>query len=113
MQKVLYIIFILFAGTAYGQYQLNNDANQTGSNPDCFDLTTDNSSRSGQVWNNTLFNLNNYFEIYATLNFGTDPQGGKGMAFLFHQSSLLAGIPNQAEMGFNGISPSIVVEMDS
>lgn len=104
---------ILFNSIAHSQqYQLNNNATSTGN--DCFTLTTDQANITGQVWYNQQIDLTEPFELYATLNFGTkDTTGGNGMSFSFHQGGVLAGVPSPGNMGYNGILPSLVVEMDT
>lgn len=117
MNKKYLLVLILLAFCvdfyAQGNWQLNNGAvTQPGNR--CFRLTSSTPNASGQVWNNTLVSLNEDFEIYATVNLGTrTANGGKGISFMFQQGGLLAGVPNPGNMGFTGISSSVVVEIDT
>lgn len=117
MNRKLLLVFIttFLIGEFYaqGNWQLNNGAvTQPGNR--CFRLTSSSPNASGQVWNNTLESLNEDFEIYATVNLGNrTANGGKGISFMFQQGGLLAGVPNPGNMGFTGISASVVVEIDT
>lgn len=115
-KKFFIVLFIsILSGElfAQGNWQLNNGAvTQPGNR--CFRLTSSTANASGQVWNNTLVSLNEDFEIYATVNLGNrTANGGKGISFMFQQGGLLAGVPNPGNMGFTGISASVVVEIDT
>ncbi len=115
-KRIIFIIFITFLFgelSGQGNWQLNNGAvTQPGNR--CFRLTNSVPNASGQVWNNTLVSLNEDFEIYTTVNLGNrTTNGGKGISFMFQQGGLLAGVPNPGNMGFTGISASVVVEIDT
>lgn len=108
----IFLILISSSIVQGQQYQQNNSASSTGNN--CFILTPDQSNTTGQVWYNQQIDLSQSFELYATLNFGVkDTTGGNGISFSFHQGGIFAGVPSPGNMGYNGIIPSLVVEMDT
>lgn len=107
--KSLFILFI-FSMPLHGQYVTNGDAVQQSD--DCFRLTRERSNELGSVFNLNSISLLKDFYIDATLNFGDrNNSGADGMAFVFTTSPNVLGFSGEG-MGYGGISPSIVVEMD-
>lgn len=114
-RKFLLVFFVtLLFGELYAQNWQFNNGGVTQPGNRCFRLTSSTPNASGQIWNTTLESLNEDFEIYATVNLGNrNANGGKGISFMFQQGGLLAGVPNPGNMGFTGISSSVVVEIDT
>jgi hypothetical protein len=61
-----------------GSYKTINSANVSGS---CLTFTT-NTFQNGAIWACSPIDLNQSFKLNFTINFGTNAQGGDGMAFL-------------------------------
>lgn len=107
--KILLLI-VISTISAQGQYQLNGDAvNLSG---DCFRLTRERDNELGSVFYRNQINLLQSFTLEATLNFGDrNGSGADGMAFIFAKDPNLLGSTGEG-MGFGGISPSLIVELD-
>ncbi len=93
------------------QYSVNGDASQD----DChtYTLTNPLSGQSGSVWNNNQINLNNSFTFLFDVYLGSiDANGADGMAFVLQPISTSIGGTGSG-LGFQGISPSIGVTMDT
>ncbi|MEI6695616.1 MAG: PKD domain-containing protein [Bacteroidota bacterium] len=88
--------------------------------PGCYQLTNT-TSQAGAVWNIYKINLNQPFDITLTLNFGNRPGtigyvpatcGADGMTFVLQPLNSGVFGPGGG-VGFNGITPSLGVVMDS
>ncbi len=88
--------------------------------PGCYSIT-DTTSQAGAVWNSFKINLSQPFDITLTLNFGNRPGtigfgypncGADGMSFILQPLGLGVFGPGGG-VGFNGITPSLGVVMDS
>ncbi len=91
-------------------WNLYGDANNT-SIPGCITLSQVGNGR-GSAFNAKTFNLTDKFDMIFRVGFGVyDVDGGGGMVFtLRKEGSLLLG---GADMGYQSISPSVGVEMDT
>jgi hypothetical protein len=79
------LAFLLLPFLNYGQYNVNVDAAIAGTcEPDysCFKLTPSQLYKKGSVFNTTMVNLNQSFEINTRLNFGVLDGGADGIAFV-------------------------------
>ncbi|MEM7659606.1 MAG: hypothetical protein AAF399_26055, partial [Bacteroidota bacterium] len=111
--------FFLFIGLMTGlsqfvplqaQYVVNGDAANING---CYRLTQDQNSQSGSVWYLDQVNINEPFELYVDIFLGCkDGDGADGMAFVLQQVSTSVGSQGGG-MGYQGISPSFAVEMDT
>jgi gliding motility-associated-like protein len=119
--KSLLLLGVLFP--VFGQAQWTfptatpvNTASSLGN--DCFQITTNQTSQRGVVWNNTSLNLNNPFDITLTVTMTGNQFGADGMAFVLQNTGLGAIGPGARSLGYltdgalMGISPSIGVELD-
>lgn len=95
---------------AIAQYQINGNAAQTACN--CWRLTTANNSQNGSVWNVNLFDLNNPFNFTFDVFLGCNDGGADGLAFVLQPLSVNAG-SSGGGIGYQGITPSFAVEMDT
>ena len=76
-------------------------------------MTTEINNDYASLWNSSMINLNQPFQINAELNFGTkDATGADGMAFVLQQSST-SYAPTGANNNFAVIDPSFIVEFDT
>ena len=90
---------------------LNGSANALGNNT--YQMTTEILNDFASIWNSSMINLNQSFQIDAELNFGTnDATGADGMAFVLQQSSNTYA-PTGANNQFAIIDPSFIVEFDT
>ncbi len=97
---------------ASAQFNLNGSATALGS--DCYQLTSGGNFVNGSIWSSNLINLQNGFEIYASVNLGgQDTLGGDGIAFAFQQFSNGVNVSGAGNLGISGTNPSMVVEIDT
>jgi hypothetical protein len=79
------LVFLLLPFLNYGQYDMNGHTVVSTScepNYSGFRLTTNELYQVGSVFNTTLINLNQNFEINTRLNFGAFDGGADGIAFV-------------------------------
>ena len=105
---------VVFANPTPGNnpnFILNGSANALGNNT--YQMTTEILNDFASIWNSSMINLNQSFQIDAELNFGTnDATGADGMAFVLQQSSNTYA-PTGANNQFAIIDPSFIVEFDT
>ncbi|WP_234969239.1 lectin-like domain-containing protein [Winogradskyella jejuensis] len=112
-----YIVFIsLYFSCSLLHAQLNattvGDAQSLGNN--CFIITPDLLNQSGGVWYDNAIDFDDDFTINYQNNFGSkDANGADGMALVFKRDAtpLIGGLGGG--LGYQGISPSLVVEFDT
>ena len=92
------------------QYQINGNATQTSCN--CYQLTPAAASQSGSVWNVNLLDLSVPFNFTFDVFLGCNEGGADGMAFVLQPLSVNAG-SSGGGIGYQGISPSLAVELDN
>lgn len=82
---------------------------------DCYQITPNTNSVSGAVWFPGPVNITSSFEMRAEVYLGNNDGGADGMAFLIRNpnSLTLGSTPGGANQGFGGITPSLIVEMDT
>lgn len=107
---VLLLSTQLLSNTALAQYQINDNASQTSCN--CYELTGANQWENGSVWNVNLFDLSNPFDFTFDVFLGCNDGGADGMAFVLQPLSVNAGSAG-AGIGYEGVTPSLAVEMDT
>ena len=90
---------------------LNGSANSIGNNT--YQMTTTINNDFASIWNSSMLNLNQAFQIDAELNFGTkDATGADGMAFVLQQSNTTYA-PTLGNADFAIIDPSLIIEFDT
>jgi len=120
--KILSFIIILFLSVFNLRAQQYNAAGNAVAmaSPGCYRLTNA-ISQSGAVWNIYKINLTQSFDITLSLNFGNRPGnigyvpatcGADGMSFILQPLNSGVFGPGGG-VGFNGITPSLGVVMDS
>src|SRR5687767_3140998 len=93
------------------QYILNGNATQNTCN--CYLLTQPAFQQSGSVWNSVKINLNNSFDFSFNVYLGClDSTGADGIVFMLQPLSTNLGTSGGG-MGFDGITPSIGVTLDT
>lgn len=111
---ILFIPAFLTGGLLYSQpntYILNGSATQNTCN--CYTLTPAANTQSGSVWNATKINLNNPFDFVFNVYLGClDVNGADGIVFMLQPISTSVGTTGEG-MGFEGISPSIGISLDT
>ena len=109
-------LFLSVWGTNLLYAQLNpviiGDAIDQGNN--CFTITQDILNQSGGVWYDNAIDFDEDFTISYQNNFGSkDTDGADGMALVF-KSTATPELGNAGGgLGYQGISPSLVVEFDT
>lgn len=105
------IVFVNpFPGTS-PNFALNGSASSLGNNT--YQMTTAILNDFASIWNNSMIDLSQSFQIEAELNFGTnDATGADGMAFVLQQTSNTYA-PTGANNQFAIIDPSFIVEFDT
>lgn len=96
--------------SSIAQYQINGSATQTSCN--CYQLTPAQGGQGGSVWNVNLFDLSNSFDFTFDVFLGCDDGGADGLAFVLQSLSVNAGTAGGG-IGYEGINPSIAVELDN
>ncbi len=92
------------------QFILKNSAIPLGN--DCYQLTPDEKSTTGQIWNEKKLDLEKDFTIEATINLGAKNSGADGITFILQSSCLFEG-SGAGGIGVSGIKPSFIVEFDT
>lgn len=109
----LFIMISSFAINAQvdNPYHVNGNAFQESCN--CYTLTPDEFRQSGSVWNINKINLNNPFDYIFNVFLGChDGDGADGIAFVLQPISTSIGAQGGG-IGFDGVSPSIGVIIDT
>ena len=83
--------------------------------PGCYQVTPNQNSVSGAVWFPGTVDVSESFELRADVYLGNSDGGADGMAFVLRNpaSLSLGSTPGGANQGFGGITPSLIVEMDT
>lgn len=92
-------------------YHINGNAAQENCN--CYTLTNDEFNQSGSVWNINKINLSQSFDYKFNVYLGCrDGDGADGLVFVLQPISTSIGTSGGG-LGFQGISPSIGVAIDT
>ena len=113
---LFFLLFCLFFSTNISHAQLNavtiGSAEDLGNN--CFLITPDQLNQAGGVWYDNPINFSDDFSIYYKNNFGNkDGNGADGMALVFKSTSTADVGGTGGGMGYEGITPSLIVEFDT
>ncbi|WP_179021619.1 lectin-like domain-containing protein [Winogradskyella forsetii] len=117
MQLRFHLVLILFfSNVTVCIAQLNasliGDAIDQGNN--CFTITQDLEAQSGGVWYGNPIDFDNDFTIIYQNNFGSkDINGADGMALVFKGNPSPQLGNSGGGLGYQGISPSLVIEFDT
>jgi gliding motility-associated-like protein len=101
---------VLPVGVVVAQYQANGAAVSTSCN--CYQLTPAQSGQNGSVWNVNLIDLSQPFDFSFDVFLGCNEGGADGIAFVLQPLSVNAGGAGGG-LGYEGINPSVAVEMDT
>jgi gliding motility-associated-like protein len=111
---LLWLLFLSYApvhAQLQSPYILNGAATQRTCN--CYVLTEDQEDISGTVWNKNKISLNESFDYYFDVNLGCkDETGADGIGFILQTQGTNLGATGQG-MGFQNISPSLGVLIDT
>jgi gliding motility-associated-like protein len=107
----LYFLFCFLPVFSFSQYILNGSATKNSCN--CYTLTPAQNTQSGSVWNSNKISLNNTFDFTFNVYLGCqDSSGADGIVFILQPVSTSLGSSGEG-MGFEGISPSIGIALDT
>ena len=113
------MVLLFFTQQLFSQYVAHEDAFLSALDQpcDCITLTPDEYYNSGSFWNTSPLDLSDSFDIIVRPNFGCITEssaGGDGIAFLL-QINGIDQLPtgNGGNLGYNGITPSLVVQFDT
>jgi gliding motility-associated-like protein len=113
-KKIYQIVFLLnlllAVIPASSQFQVNGNASQISCT--CYTLTPDQFSQSGSVWNLNQIDLSNSFNFIFDVFLGCDDNGADGIAFVLQPVSTSVGSAGGG-MGYQGISPSVGIVIDT
>lgn len=115
LQLLIGLLLITFSFNIYAQadFQLSGNGGQAVLGNDCYRLTQAQNNQFGSMWFRRKADLNQEFDLSATLNFGnTDGNGADGIVFAFQNLCSNAG-GGGGGIGIQGVSPSIFVEFDT
>ena len=105
------VVFVNPTPGSSPNFTLNGSAISLGNNT--YQMTTTIMNDFASIWNNSMIDLSQSFQIDAELNFGTkDATGADGMAFVLQQTSTTYA-PTAANSDFAIIDPSLIVEFDT
>ena len=114
LPRITAVLLAMLPGFMIAQtntYILNGSASQNSCN--CYTLTPAVNTQSGSVWNATKINLNNPFDYVFNVYLGcADSTGADGIVFMLQPISTSVGTTGEG-MGFEGISPSIGISLDT
>ncbi len=111
----MFFACLLCATASLAQFTTAGSATAVGGQPGCWNLTGNSANQSGQLWSTTNVDVNQYFDMIVDVrlsNNNNDP-GADGMAFVLRPSSAAVQGTGGGQMGFGGISPSLIVEIDT
>ncbi|WP_084274250.1 lectin-like domain-containing protein [Crocinitomix catalasitica] len=104
------ITFICVSNT-FGQFTPSGDAFSPTCN--CFQLTDDVADELGSFNKNATINLNDPHQLKFSVNFGCEPTGGEGLAFLLKGGAWTVGTGGFG-LGYDGIAGNVLaVEFDT
>ena len=105
------LCLVVVGNKLFAQYTQNGSAATT--NCHCYILTPDQLNLSGSVWNNNKIDLRQSFDFQFNVFLGCkDLNGADGMVFTLQPISTSVGSTGGG-MGFEGITPSIGVTLDT
>lgn len=105
---ILQFFFTIFV--SHTQYILNGSA--TKDNCNCYTITQAINWEGGSVWNSNKISLNNSFDFYFNVFLGCQTNGADGIVFVLQPVSTSVGSQGMG-MGFQGITPSIGISLDT
>ncbi|MFT5745702.1 MAG: gliding motility-associated-like protein [Paraglaciecola sp.] len=99
------------SNTVNAQFVTNGSATDIGGG--CYRMTTTSPAQVGTIFSNNTIDLSMPFTESGSFNFGgNDANGADGITFLFTTSNTAMGVSGGG-IGFQGITPSFVVEYDT
>ncbi len=98
--------------SAQPDYSLVGTA-RSGATVGCYQLTSARDGQTGAVWFAEKLRLTESFDLSFSLNFGSDPNGADGLAFVFQTlgTQVLGGAGRG--MGYAALRPSLDIEFDT
>lgn len=111
--KILFFLggFYLLPTVSFSQYILNGSATKESCN--CYVLTTEEKTLFGSVWQSSKIDLAQPFDYFFDVYLGCrDFNGADGIVFILQPNSTSLGSQGQG-MGFEGISPSVGIPLDT
>ena len=115
----LNILFFTVSNHVFAQFITHADAFESTINEycKCITITPNENYKSGSFWSEIPLDLSESFEIIVKPTFGCiteSADGGDGIAFLL-QTNGPGQLPtgDGGNLGYNGISPSLVVQFDT
>ena len=111
----LFLWFLLLCLPLRAQFTTSGNAGAVGGQPGCWNLTQNSANQSGQIWSTANVDVNQYFDmlVEVRLSNNSNDAGADGMAFVLRPSSAPATGTGGGQMGFGGITPSLIVELDT
>jgi gliding motility-associated-like protein len=110
MQRLLLVLLSSLPLIGTAQYVVNGNAVQLSCN--CYRLTQAINTQGGSVWNENLIDLTDPFDFTFNVYLGANDGGADGIAFMLQPISTSIGSTGGG-LGYEGISPSLAVEVDT
>ena len=109
------LIFLYFScSVIHAQLNATTVGDAEGQGNNCFIITRDLLNQQGGVWYDNAIDFDNDFTINYQNNFGSkNANGADGMALVFKRNSTPLIGALGGGLGYQGISPSLVVEFDT
>lgn len=114
MKKLLLTVLsgflLLGAAHSQGSFTLSGSAAALGG--DCYQITPNLGAQHGSIWQSQSIDLNYPFDLNFLVNLGNSDAGADGIAFVLQPQPTALGVSGGG-LGAQGISPSVVVELDT
>ncbi len=109
---LFFFISLCWPAMMQAQYQVTGSASVL--NDTCFTITPAINIQNGAVWSSNTINLNESFELRASIFLGNNTGGADGMTFTIQPSATAVGSGTVGGMlGIAGIVPSLIIEFDT
>lgn len=110
MRRLTALLFIACLPYFASAQSVNGNAQQLSCN--CYQLTEATGNQSGSVWNSSQISLADPFDYTFDVYLGDIPGGADGIAFVLQPISTQVGSTGGG-MGYEGISPSLAMSIDT
>ncbi|RMG81027.1 MAG: PKD domain-containing protein [Bacteroidetes bacterium] len=112
LKKTIIFLLSTWGLSLHAQFQVNGNADSLSC--ECFLLTHAINNENGSVWYKNTISLTDTFDAVFSVYLGTeDVWGADGIVFAFQQMGITALGGDGSPKGFNGISPSVGVGIDT
>lgn len=109
-----FIVFCIFLfltpSDSRAQFRMVGSTVQTGCS--CYRLTVSTGGENGSIWSQPTIDLNSSFDFTFSVMAGCSDGGADGLVFVLQPAATAVGVSGGG-MGYQGIAPSVSVELDT